>query len=184
MTSVTIPSSARSQRRRGAHRQWVPAPGLRAARDISAPHPAADPVNPHHRGGTVVFEVRFRSSMTGRELELLRSQLDMTTHVEHKLPVDPNSPAHAQLDQGSSLLLERGAAEDQWVLQARSWSKPSARTVHDWHVRVALVAHQLDASVAIPDRLPVVPSNIAQRPVGRAANRRLAPARRRLVGLP
>lgn len=182
MTSVTI-SSSRSQRRRDAHRRQAPVPASRLASDTCVRPDPASPVNPHQHGGAVVFEVRFRSSMTGRDLELLRHQLDMTTHVEHKLPVDPNSPAHAQLDQGSSLLLERGTAEDQWILQARTWSKPSARTVHDWHVRVALVAHQLDPVVVIPDRLAVAPSSIPQRPVGRAVNRRLAATRRRLVGL-
>lgn len=183
MTSVTIPSS-RLQRRRNAHRRRAPLPAPMSANHIAAPLDPANPVDPHRRGGAVVFEVCFRSSMTGRDLELLRSQLGMTTHVEHKLPVDPNSPAHAQLDQGSSLLLEPGTARDQWILQARTWLKPSARTVHDWQVQVALVAHQLDPAVVLPDRLPMASPATPQRPVGRAANRRLAAARRRLAGLP
>lgn len=175
--SSTI-ASPRSQRRRDVHRRdgLIPAPAL-------ARQPIA-PVNPHHHGGTVVFEVHFRSGMAGSDLELLRRQLDMTTHVEHKLPVDPNSPAFAQLDQDSSLLLEHGSREGQWVLQARTWGTPSASTVHDWQVRVAQVAHQIDRDVQLPDRLPVEPDDTPQRPVGRAANRRLAPIRRRLAGLP
>lgn len=159
MTSVTIPA-LRSQHRRDPHRRSsVPSP--RPAHDTSMANESAIPVNPDRHGGTVVFEVRLRTSMTGRDLELLRRQLAMTTHVEHKLPVDPNSPAHAALDQSSSLLLEHGAAEDQWILQARTWGEPSPRTVHDWQVRVALVACQLDPSVAIPDRLPLAPSGTA-----------------------
>lgn len=183
MANLTIPSS-RPQRRRDAHQRQALVPASRRRSDSSAPRPAAFPIDPHHHGGTVVFEVPFRSSMTGSDLELLRRQLDMTTHVEHKLPVDPNSPAHARLDQGSSLLLEHGAADDRWILQARTWLKPSARTVHDWHVRVALVAHQLDPAVVILDRLPVAPFDPSRRPVGHAASRRLAALRRRLVGLP
>lgn len=176
MTTLTIPSR-RSLHRGDAHRRRDPVPRLRPARE------PIDPVNPHRHGGEVVFEVRFRSSMNGSDLELLRRQLAMTTHVDHKLPVDPNSPAVAQLDQDSSLLLECGTAEDQWILQARTWGRPSACTVHDWLVRVTQVARQIDPRVEIPARLPLPAPATVQRPVGRAANRRLAAARRRLVGL-
>lgn len=172
MTTATIPSS-RSQRRRDAHRR----PPLAAAE-------ATSPVNPQHHGGTVAFEVALTSGMDGSDLELLRRQLAMTTHVDHKLPVDPNSPGHAQLDQESSLLLERGPGQDRWVLQARTWGTPSARTVHDWQVRVAQVARLLDPQVTVPKRMPPASAAAPLRPVGRAANARFAAARRRLTGLP
>ena len=173
---ATTPSTR--PRRRDTHRRDTPLP-----RPALEPRPIA-PVNPHRHGGTVVFEVGFTSSMSGSNLELLRRQLGMTSHSEHKLPVDPNSPAVAQLEQDASLLLEHGPDEDHWVLQARTWGTPSARTVHDWHVRVAQVAHQLDPRVSIPDRMPIEPCAAPQRPVGRAANLRSAAVRRRLAGLP
>lgn len=174
MSTVAFP---RPRRSRDVHRR---------NRLISTPARARQPiapVNPRHHGGTVAFEVHFRSGMAGSDLELLRRQLGMTTHVEHKLPVDPNSPAVAQLDRDSSLLLEHGYGEDQWVLQARTWGTPSASTVHDWRVRVAEVARQLDRGVQLPERLPIEPDDTPQHPVGYAANHRLAPIRRRLAGL-
>lgn len=191
MTTATLPSS-RSQRRRGVHRR----PRLTTAPPAAAPgtvvplatEARADdpivPVNPQHHGGTVVFEVPLTSAMGGSDLELLRRQLAITTHVDHKLPVDPNSPGHAQLDQDSSLLLERGVGSDRWVLQARTWGRPSPRTVHDWQVRVAQVARRLDPQVSVPGRMPPAPPATPLRPVGRAANARFAAARRRLTGLP
>ncbi|MGH2862520.1 MAG: hypothetical protein ACRDLT_13595 [Solirubrobacteraceae bacterium] len=141
-------------------------------------------VNPRHHGGTVAFEVWFRSDMSGSELELLRRQLAMTSHVEQKLPADPNSPAHAQLDRDSRLLLEHGSVDGQWVLQARTWGRPSERTVHEWRVRVAQVVHQLDAAVVLPEPMPAESYAVSMRPVGHATNTRWAAARRRLVGLP
>lgn len=172
MTTATR-SPSPSQRRRAAHRR----PSQTAA---EAPSPAGTP----RRGGTVVFEIPLTSAMHGSDLELLRRQLAMTTHVEHKLPVDPNSPGHAQLDQDSGLLLERGPGQDRWLLQARTWGRPSPRTVHDWQVRVAQVARRLDPQVAPPARLPREPAAVPVRPVGHALNGRLAAARRRLTGIP
>lgn len=176
MRTITT-HSTRSRRRRDFHsgRASLPTP-------VHAPQPAA-PVNPHNRGGWVAFEVRFSSAMCGADLELLRRQLGMTTHVDHKLPVDPNSPGVAQLDQDSSLLLEHGASEGEWVLQARTWGEPSARTVRAWRVRVVQVARQLDPEIVLPEGSPVEPSRAPLRPVGRATNRRLSAVRRRLTGL-
>lgn len=183
MSTVTIPS-LRPRRRRDAHRRQTSPSAVRRGGDAGIACEPVSPLNPLHHGGRVVFEVRFRSSMNGLGLELLRRQLAMTSHVEHKLPVDPNSPAHAQLDQSTSLLLEHGQDDDDWVLQARTWGEPSACTVHGWEVCVTQVAHQLDPGVAIPGRIPGEPSDTPQHPVGRAANRRTAAVRRRLAGLP
>ncbi|MDE3130314.1 MAG: hypothetical protein KGL16_04110, partial [Acidobacteriota bacterium] len=120
----------RVQRRlRDAHR---PGPSLRL---VHVADPVEGPVNPGRRGGEVLFEVHFSCALGGEQLALLRSQLDMTTHVDHKLPADPNSPALARLDDASSLLLERLTGRDRWVLQARTWGAPDAGTIHAWHVR-------------------------------------------------
>lgn len=176
MTTITIPST-RSQRRRDIHSGGAP---LSTAVTAS---PLVAPVSPHQCGGTVAFEIRFESPMTGADLELLRRQLALTTHVEHKLPVDPSSPAVARLDHYSGLFLEHDRVKDRWVLQARTWCAPSAPTVHGWRVRVAQVVRQLDPTAELPERIPVVESRASARPVDRAANGQLAAVRRRLVGI-
>ncbi|MGH2843871.1 MAG: hypothetical protein ACRDKL_09835 [Solirubrobacteraceae bacterium] len=174
---------SRSRRRRDLHSRPTPAPP-----DHHAPAERADAAvggaNPHQRGGRVIFEVPLRSAMGGADLELLRRQLEMTAHVDHKLPADPNSPAIAQLDDESSVILEHGEDSQAWLLQGRTWGSPSDASVHAWHVRSALVAHQLDAGVELPQRLAATAAApLPQRPVGRAATARLAHLRRRLVGL-
>lgn len=123
-------------------------PSLRLVHSVRAP---GKPVNPQRRGGEVLFEVHFRCAMGGDQLELLRRELNMTTHVDRKLPADPNSPAVARLDDASSLLLERAPGRDSWVLQARTWLAPSQETIRAWHLRAALVARQLDPQVALPE---------------------------------
>ena len=135
------------------------------------------------RGGTVLFEVPFSSAMSDADLAVLARLLDVSTHMQQKLRPDPNSPGVARLDHFSGLFLERGADEGRWVLQARTWGDPAPRSVHEWHVLAAQAARQLDARVALPERLPDVRHETPERPVGRAANKRLASIRRRLVGL-
>ena len=48
----------------------------------------------------------------------------------------PNSPGVARLDH-CSLFLERGAAEGQWVLEARAWGHLATESVHEWHLFAA-----------------------------------------------
>lgn len=171
-------SRTRSQRRRDAH----PRPAPTASAPVSkAPVPA---INPHDRGGRVLFEIHFTRSMTDADLDLLRRQLDMTLHTAHKLPVDPNSPGVTWLDRFSGLYLEHGAGQDRWVLQARTWGEPPAATVHDWHVCAAQTARLLDPRVRRVERWLHAEPDVAQRPVGGAQNRRVAGVRQRLVGLP
>ena len=136
------------------------------------------------RGGRVLFEVPFTSAMSDADLAVLARVLDLSTHMQQKLRPDPNSPGVARLDHFSGLFLERGADAGRWVLQARTWGDPAARSVQEWHVLAAQAARQLDARVALPERLPDVQPATPDRPVGRAANKRLASFRRRLVGLP
>lgn len=175
MTTVSRPAGSR--RLRDAHSRHAPAP---AATLDSEP---ATATNPHRRGGRVLFGIHFTSTMASADLELLRRQLDMTTHVEHKLPADPNSPAVARLDQYSGLFLERGDDDRHWLLQARTWGAPLAQTIHEWHVRAAQVVRQLDPAIALPERVPTTPLETPQRLVGPTANGRLTRLRRRLAGL-
>ena len=135
------------------------------------------------RGGKVLFEVPFSSAMSDADLAVLARVLDVSTHMQQKLRPDPNSPGVARLDHFSGLFLERGADEGRWLLQARTWGDPAPQSVHEWHVLAAQAGRQLDAGVALPERLQDVQAATPDRPLGRAANKRLASIRRRLVGL-
>ncbi len=135
------------------HRRWS------QRRRDTHPHPvvlsesglAGEPgstINPHRRGGTVIFEILLTTAMTDAHLELLRRRLDMTTHIEQKLHPDPGSPGVVRLDHFSGLFLEHGAGDDEWVLQARTWGAPPASTIQEWRVRAAQAARALDPRVA------------------------------------
>ena len=154
------------------------------SRPRSTPSTPVEPVNPHHRGGRVLFEIRFNSPMSDLDLDRLRSVLDLSTHMFPKMRPDPNSPGVARLDHHSGLFLERGAGESQWLLQARTWGRPAPQTVHEWQLIAAQAAHQLDPRVSLPERLANSQPAVAERPLGQAANRSLAPIRRRRRGRP
>ena len=94
-----------------------------------------------------------------------------------------DSSGLARLDHDSGLFLTRGEDEGDWTLEARTWGQPSAQSVHEWQVTAAVAAHRLDPKVILPERLTVSPAQIPDRPVGRAANKRLAQVRRRLAGV-
>ncbi|HEV7175240.1 MAG TPA: hypothetical protein VGN29_07095 [Solirubrobacteraceae bacterium] len=136
------------------------------------------------RGGTVLFEIPFTSVLSDLDLAVLAHVLDLSTHMYPKMRPDPNSPGLARLDHFSGLFLERGVAKGQWMLEARTWGKPAPQTVHGWHVLVAQAARQLDPRVPLPERLPDPERETPDRPLGPAANKRLARFRRRIVGLP
>ena len=179
MTASATPPAARR-----------PGPGASAPRVRGLPAAEASPGRvpaasrrSRGRGGTVLFEVPFTSAMSDADLAVLARVLDVSTHMQQKLRPDPNSPGVARLDHFSGLFLERGADEGRWVLEARTWGDPAPRSVHEWHVLAAQAARQLDARVKLPARLPDVQPATPNRPLGRAANKRLASIRRRLVGL-
>jgi len=115
---------------------------------------------------------------------VLAHVLDLSTHMHPKMRPDPNSPGVARLDQFSGLFLERGAGEGEWTLEGRTWGKPAPESVHEWHLLSAQAARQLDARVTLPEPLLHTKLEMPDRPLGRAATRRLAHFRRRLVGLP
>jgi hypothetical protein len=162
-----------------------------APRAPRSPNPDSSPAEvpaagrqSHGRGGRVLFEVPFTSAMSDSDLAVLARVLDLSTHMYPKMRPDPNSPGVARLDHFSGVFLERGADEGQWVLEARTWGQPAPQSAHEWHVLVAQAARQLDPRVTLPDRLPDLHRQTPDRPLGQAANRRLASVRRRIVGLP
>lgn len=131
----------------------------------------------------MLFEVTFKCAMTDADLARLARTLDLSTHMYPKMRPDPTSPGVARLDHFSGLFLERGSFEGEWVLEARTWGQPAAESVHEWHLLAAGAAHQLDATVTTPERLPTPPVLVPGRPVGEVHNRRAAAFRRRLGGL-
>jgi hypothetical protein len=147
--------------------------------DIAAPTSA-----PPAQGPTTLFEVRFATAMTDSDLALLVRTLDLSTRIHPKMHPRHERPGLARLDHYSGLFLNRGSAEGQWTLEAKTWGHPAPHSVHEWHVLAAGAAHQLDPTVALPERLNASSPEIPDRPLGRAANRRLAGIRRHMVGLP
>ncbi len=122
--------------------------------------------------------------MSDLDLALLERTLDLSMRLHAKMHPRPDSPGFARLDHYSGLFLECGAAEGQWMLQARTWGHPAQESVHEWQVVAAGAAQQLDPTVILPQRLGASSREIPDRPPGRAANKRLARFRRRMVGLP
>ncbi|MDQ6816105.1 MAG: hypothetical protein M3018_01695 [Actinomycetota bacterium] len=122
--------------------------------------------------------------MSDWDLALLAQMLELTTRMHPKSHPRQDTPGFARLDHYSGLFLKRGVIEGEWILEARTWGHPSAQSVHEWHVLAAGAAHELDPTVISPERLRASLPEIPDRPLGRAANKRLARIRRRLVGLP
>ncbi len=178
MSAIAPPTPRRS---RSDH---APTPRPLPARDAGAAPAALPYINPHGRGGVVMFQVAFRSSMSDADLAVLAHVLDLSTHMYPKMRPDPNSPGVARLDHFSGLFLERGADEGEWRLEGRTWGKPAPQTVHEWHLLAAQAARQLDPGVTLPEPMPDTHPSAPDRPLGQAANKRLAHLRRRLVGLP
>lgn len=179
MTAIATPTAAPTRRRSSEARTARRLP----TRDSSPQRVPAPSVQSRGRGGKVLFEVLFASAMSDSDLALLAHLLDLWTHMYPKMRPDPNSSGVARIDHFSGLFLERGADERQWVLQARTWGKPAPQSVHEWHLLAAQAACQLDPRVTLPERLPDTHRETANRPLGKAANKRLASIRRHIVGL-
>jgi hypothetical protein len=145
---------------------------------------AGQPSGRRAPGATALFEVSFAGAMSDLDLALLERELDLWTDARPKLRPRSDSPGFVRLDHYSGLFLERGPAEGRWMLRARTWGHPAAESVHAWHLSAARAAQQLDPTVIPPERLSASSPQIVHRPVGRAANKRLARIRRRMVGLP
>jgi hypothetical protein len=119
--------------------------------------------------------------MSDPDSALLARTLDLSGPLHPKARREIHGVA--RLDHYSGLFLNPGAVEGTWTLEARTWGHPAVQTVHEWQVLAARAAHQLDPTVTIPPRLSARLSEIPDRPLGRAGNKRLARIRRRMVGL-
>jgi hypothetical protein len=140
-------------------------------------------MTPDRHAAEILFEVSFASAMDERDLAVLARGLDLFTHPRSKATPHGEELGFARLDYASGVFLNRGATDGQWSLQARTWGRPAAETVHGWYVLTTGVARQLDPTVSVPERTPDTTAAVPDQPVGRAANNRSAKFRRRLVGL-
>ena len=132
---------------------------------------------------TTLFEVPFASAMSDSDLALLERALDLTLSKDAKMDPRPDRLGFARLDRDSGLFLEPRATDGQWMLHARTWGHPASDSVHEWHVEAAGGAHMLDPTVLPPERLKASSPEVAFRPLGHAANKRLSRFRRRMGGL-
>jgi hypothetical protein len=164
-------------------RERSPSEGVEDHNSLSTENAHTPALKPRTLAGSVLFEVSFCSDMSDADLALLVRTLGLSLHTHPKTSPDPASYGVARLDWGSGLFLKPGPTQDQWVLEARTWSRPQPQTVHEWHLLACGAACQLDPTVEPPKRLPLKVSDTPIRPVGEAANRRLSGLRRRLVGL-
>jgi hypothetical protein len=137
-------------------------------------HPAK-PRSDQHVSGPVP------STMSDPDITRLARTLDLATHMHPKLNNSPVSLGLARLDFASGLFLARGSSEGRWILEGRTWGHPSPQAAHDWHLRSAAAAHQLDPTVTLPARLAAVASGAPRRPPSRAASKHSAGLGRRLL---
>lgn len=145
---------------------------------------AAKPAPVTH-GRRTLFSVAFASPMSDLDIARLVRVLNLDTNLHPKLHNSPTSPGVRRLDFDSGLFLLRGPENGSWLLEGRTWGYPPRELVHEWHLRAAAAAHQLDPTVTVPlQSRAVAPSpDSATPPVGHAANKRLARIGRRLLGL-
>ena len=147
------------------------------------PHTCLGPRPVGHGVQPRCLRCRSLARLSGLDLALLERTLDLSIRMHAKMHPRPDSSAFVRLDHYSGLFLERGAAEGQWMLQARTWGHPAPQSVHEWHLVAAGGAHQLDPTVTLPKRLCASAPDTPDRQLGRAANKRLARIRRHMVGL-
>jgi hypothetical protein len=166
MSAMATPTTA-PERSSGASQATRP----RFPRPLAAP-PETN-VNPHHRGGTILFEVPFTSAMSDDDLSVLANALDLWRHMQPKMRPSPTSLGVARLDHFSGLFLERDGDDGHWVLHARTWGQPAPQTVHDWHLVAAQAARQLDPSVRLPGPISKLASQPGLPEHARIVRRRL-----------
>ena len=90
--------------------------------------------------------------MADADVARLRASLDLVTHLSPKAGTFGISLGLVPLDSWSGLFLERGAGEDEWLLEACTWENPPESVIHEWHMRAALAARELDPTVPLPPR--------------------------------
>jgi hypothetical protein len=97
-----------------------------------------------------LFSVPFKSRMTDEDASRLHTSLELETYLTPKPGVSAVGPGVARLDFWSGLFLEHGPRDGGWVLEGRTWGSPPESLVHEWHIRAAQAAKQLDRDVQVP----------------------------------
>jgi hypothetical protein len=104
---------------------------------------------------TVLFRIPFKAKMTPRVTTLLSRELGMflTFDVKAPFPSANQGAGVSRLDHFTGLYLFQGGADDEWLLECRTYGSPSDEVAHGFHVDAARVARLIDPSVEIPGRL-------------------------------
>jgi hypothetical protein len=101
-----------------------------------------------------LFSIPFETSMSDVGLHRLSAVLGLDCDLHSKLHPGVLAPAVRRLDFDSGLFLVRGAGEDEWRLEGRTWGTPAPESVHLWHLWAAGGARLLDPTVSTPPPRP------------------------------
>jgi hypothetical protein len=132
-------------------------PALASRRRCSDPSAGSSVGRAPHRRARTLFEISLASAMGDHDAAQLSRMLDLDMHLHPKLHNSPVSPGVLRLDFDSGLFLEHGSGAGKWVLVARTWGRPAAKTVREWQLCAAIVAHKLDRNVPLTPAAPTVP---------------------------
>lgn len=97
----------------------------------------------------VLFRVGFESDMRVADADRLRSNLNMTLHLDRKHPAITPPLGITRLDRDSGLFLVRDA-EHEWALECRTWGDPPTPVVRGWWLTTLVGARQLNHRVPLP----------------------------------
>jgi hypothetical protein len=115
-------------------------PPARRATSPAPPSPA--PRSPAPR--RTLFAVGFRSAMSAADARRLERAAGLNCDLHSKLHGDTVAPGLRRLDFSSGLFLARGAGEDEWRLEGRTWAHPAPGAVHRWRLWALAAARALD----------------------------------------
>ena len=101
-----------------------------------------------------LFSVPFETPMSDVDLHRLSAALGLDRDLHSKLHAGVLPPAVRRLDFDSGLFLVRGAGENEWRLEGRTWGAPAPESVHLWHLWAAAGARMLDPTVPTPPPQP------------------------------
>lgn len=135
-------------------------------RAAPAAAPPFTPGDPEHRcercgsGHRTLFCVPFRSALDDDAAQRLAAAAGLDCDLHSKLRGATVSAGLRRLDFDSGLFLARGADEDEWRLEGRTWGAPAAGAVRRWHLWAAAAARAVDPTVPAPPAAPAKPAEM------------------------
>jgi hypothetical protein len=117
----------------------------------------------------VLFRIPFRGQMTPRATSLLSRELGMflTFDVKAPFPSANQGAGVARLDHFTGLYLFPRSADDEWLLECRTYGSPSAEVAHAREEQVVLLVHVLvQVALQAVERLEQRPVGAAERELG------------------